>query len=111
MSSRHSTAGVMGILLRLLSPVSIAPTVALVGLSLYGVAAPKAGTDWLLGGLTILFIITTSQILPRTRLEHTTFGRFCRLFPVLGSLVVIWFLAGCPALTRPRPDPVILPRS
>lgn len=38
--------GVVGTLLQYLSPVSIAPTVALVGLSLTPIGAVKAGGDW-----------------------------------------------------------------
>jgi nucleobase transporter 1/2 len=88
-------SGVMGRLLRFLSPVSIAPTIALVGLSLTPIGAVKAGGDWLLGGSCILLVILFSQFLPRKdRLMRLAPVRWCTMFPVLGALALSWSLAG-----------------
>eukprot|EP00667_Euglena_gracilis_P017495 EG_transcript_18457 len=88
-------SGVVGTLLQYLSPVSIAPTVALVGLSLTPIGAVKAGGDWILGGLCILLVILFSQLLPRLpRLTRFRVLRWLTVFPVLAALVLVWSLAG-----------------
>ncbi|MEJ2084381.1 MAG: solute carrier family 23 protein, partial [Acidobacteriota bacterium] len=50
-------SGMVGRLLKFVGPVSIAPTIALIGLSLFRLGAPEAGTHWGIGGLTIALII------------------------------------------------------
>lgn len=75
--------GLVGRLLRFVGPVTIAPTIALIGLSLFGIGAPKAGTHWGIGGLTILLIIVFSQYMRRT---HRAF----ELFPVMLAILLAW---------------------
>ncbi|WP_458206261.1 uracil-xanthine permease family protein [Haladaptatus sp. NG-SE-30] len=85
--------GLMGWLKKHLSPVVIAPTIALIGLSLFGVpqitdvnlAAPGAQQNWWLVGLTLGLIILFSQYLD----NHRAF----RLFPVLLGVIAAWFIA------------------
>jgi len=79
--------GVMGWLKQYLSPVVVAPTIALIGLSLFN--APQvtmAGQAWWLVGLTVLLIVAFSQYLDRS---HRVF----RLYPVLLGIVAAWALA------------------
>ena len=78
--------GLLGRLLRLIGPITIAPTIALIGLCLYEYGAPKAGTHWGLGGLTIGLIILFSQYLRRT---HRVF----ELFPILLAILGAWLTA------------------
>lgn len=78
-------SGLIGKLLRFVGPVTIAPTIALIGLSLYPFGAPEAGKHWGIGGLTILLIILFSQILRRV---HRAF----ELFPVLMGMGGAWGL-------------------
>ena len=66
-------SGLVGRILRWVSPVTIAPTIALIGLSLFKFGAPIAGSDWTIGGLTIALIILFSQYLRRT---HKIFEMF-----------------------------------
>jgi len=54
-------SGVAGRMRRCIGPVTIAPTIALIGLTLFPFGAPKAGQDWLMGGATILLIILFSK--------------------------------------------------
>lgn len=77
--------GGVGRLLRFVSPVVIAPTIALIGLALFQFGATKlgAGANWPIGGLTIALIILFSQYLRRT---HKTFA----MFPVLLGIVGAW---------------------
>ena len=75
--------GLIGRLLRLVTPVTVAPTIALIGLALYQIGAPFAGTHWGTGGLTIVLIIVFSQYLNRL---HRAF----ELFPILLAIVISW---------------------
>jgi len=78
--------GLIGKLLRFIGPVTIAPTIALIGLALFKFGAPTAGTDWLLGGLTIVFIILFSQVLRR---KHRAF----ELYPIILAIGLVWLIA------------------
>lgn len=86
--------GVMGALKRFVSPIVIAPTIALIGLSLFSApqianpnfAAPGTGQNWWLVGLTLVLIIAFSQYLD-------TYHRTFRLFPVLLGLGTAWVVA------------------
>ncbi|WP_435095848.1 uracil-xanthine permease family protein [Halarchaeum sp. P4] len=85
--------GVMGWLKQYLSPVVIAPTIALIGLSLF--SAPQVVTStqaWWLVGLTVLLIVAFSQYLDDT---HRVF----RLYPVLLGIVAAWAIAAVLSLT------------
>ncbi|MDF1813560.1 MAG: solute carrier family 23 protein [Verrucomicrobiales bacterium] len=79
-------SGLMGRLLRFITPVTIAPTIALIGLALFKFGAPFAGKHWGIGGLTIILLIVFSQILSRT-------SQLFRLFPILLGLIGAWLVA------------------
>jgi len=53
-------SGLAGRLLRFVGPITIAPTIALIGLALFKFGAPEAGKHWPIGGLTIALIILFS---------------------------------------------------
>jgi xanthine/uracil permease len=76
-------SGLVGKFLRFVGPITIAPTIALIGLSLFEFGAPKAGEDWRIGGLTIVLIVLFSQYLRR---RHRVF----ELFPILLGIVGAW---------------------
>ncbi|MDX1579485.1 MAG: solute carrier family 23 protein, partial [Gemmatimonadota bacterium] len=75
--------GLVGRLLRFVGPITIAPTIALIGLALFKFGAPNAGTHWGLGGMTIVLIILFSQYL---RGAHRVF----QLFPILLAILLAW---------------------
>ena len=75
--------GMVGRLLRFVGPITIAPTIALIGLSLFKFGAPEAGRYWPIGGLTIFLIILFSQYL---RSKHRTF----ELYPILLAILTAW---------------------
>lgn len=79
-------SGLIGKLIRFVGPITIAPTIALIGLSLFEFGAPMAGMDWIVGGLTITLIIVFSQYLRKT---HRTF----EMFPILLAIVLAWLVA------------------
>ncbi len=76
-------SGLVGKLLRFVGPITIAPTIALIGLALFKIGAPVAGTHWGIGGLTILLIILFSQYMRRT---HRAF----ELFPIMLGILTAW---------------------
>ncbi len=76
-------SGLMGRLLRFVGPITIAPTIALIGLSLFRFGAPIAGENWGIGGLTIALIIVFSQYMRRT---HRAF----ELFPIMLGILLAW---------------------
>jgi len=75
-------SGLFGKLRQFLSPVVVGPVIMLIGLALFQHGAPKAGTDWLISGLTMVLIIVFSLVLARG-------NRFFRLFPILSALAVV----------------------
>jgi uracil-xanthine permease len=83
-------SGLFGMLRQYLSPVVVGPVIMLIGLALFQHGAPKAGTDWLISGLTMLLIILFSLVLARG-------NRFFQLFPILSALIVVvslcWLLS------------------
>jgi xanthine/uracil permease len=59
-------SGIMGKVKKYVGPITIGPTIALIGLALYKVGAPVAfaggkGGSWLVAGLTIIALIIYSQ--------------------------------------------------
>ncbi len=78
--------GLIGRLLRFVGPITIAPTIALIGLALFKFGAPVAGLHWPIGGLTIVLIILFSQYLRRT-------NRAFELYPILLAIVGAWAVA------------------
>ncbi len=86
--------GLVGKLRRFLSPVVIAPTIALIGLSLFG--APQITTtdqSWWLLGLTLGLIVLFSQYLDVKR-------RAFRLYPVILALGISWLVAASLSVTE-----------
>ncbi|WP_267639359.1 uracil-xanthine permease family protein [Haloarchaeobius amylolyticus] len=79
--------GIVGRLRRLLSPVVVAPTIALIGLSLFNVPQITApDQNWWLLGLTVGLVVLFSQYLGD---GHRVF----QLFPVLLAIVLSWLVA------------------
>ncbi len=79
-------SGLIGKLLRFVGPITIAPTIALIGLALFKFGAPEAGRHWGIGGLTIVLIIIFSQYL---RTKHRVF----ELYPILLAISIAWGVA------------------
>ena len=79
-------SGLVGKMLRFVGPITIAPTIALIGLSLFKFGAPTAGMHWPIGGLTIFLIILCSQYLKKT-------ARAFELYPIMIAIVGAWGVA------------------
>ncbi len=79
-------SGLVGRMLKFVGPLTIAPTIALIGLSLFKFGAPVAGTHWPIGGLTIALMILFSQVL---RNANKAFA----LYPILLAILGAWGVA------------------
>ncbi len=79
-------SGLTGRLLRFIGPVTMAPTIALIGLALFKLGAPIAGSHWGIGGLTIVLMILCNQYLRR-------YNRFLEMFPILLAMIAAWLVA------------------
>jgi uracil-xanthine permease len=78
--------GLFGILRRYVSPITIAPVIALIGLSLFGPAADTSASHWPLALLMLALVFVYSLILaPKFR--------FFSLFPVLLAIVTSYAVA------------------
>jgi nucleobase transporter 1/2 len=88
--------GLVGRLLRFVGPITIAPTIALIGLSLFRLGAPEAGRHWGIGGLTIVLIILFSQYMRGT---HRAF----EMFPVMLGILGAWGVATLLTMTGTFP--------
>ncbi|XP_078483964.1 solute carrier family 23 member 1 [Ciona intestinalis] len=97
--------GIIGFLMSYIGPLTVAPTITLVGLSLFGTAADNfAGTHWGISFMTMAFIIIFSQHLRNvgvplpvyTRGKGWTFPRvyIFSLFPVIIGIMFSWAICG-----------------
>ncbi|WP_207590350.1 solute carrier family 23 protein [Halomontanus rarus] len=79
--------GLVGKLRRFLSPVVIAPTIALIGLALFDVTQITSDNqNWWLLGLTLGLILLFSQYLDVKR-------KAFRLYPVILAIAIAWLVA------------------
>ncbi len=75
--------GLMGYIKRAISPVVIAPTIAMIGLALYGIGAPWMATNWIISLITLVALVIYSQVFSRK-------SRVFLLFPVLLAILTGW---------------------
>lgn len=81
--------GLMGVLRRFITPVTIGPVIALIGLSLFGAAAGTASSHWPLALITLALTFLYSLVLaPRVRL----FSLFPILLAVLTAYAIAWLM-------------------
>ncbi|XP_020617462.1 solute carrier family 23 member 2-like isoform X2 [Orbicella faveolata] len=94
--------GLIGILLRFIGPLTIAPTITLVGVALFHVAAEHAGNHWGISMTTIVFIALFSQYLTKVEIPVLEYSRtrgfhvgrypLFRLFPVILAIAASWII-------------------
>lgn len=75
--------GLGGLLRRYVTPVTIAPVIALIGLSLYDAAAVNASGSWPLALTTLTLIVVFTLVLARR-------SRFVALFPILLAVLAVY---------------------
>ncbi|XP_026729142.1 solute carrier family 23 member 2 isoform X1 [Trichoplusia ni] len=101
--------GVIGSLLRFVTPLTIAPTVALVGLTLFEHAAEAASQQWGIAAGTFTLLTIFSQCMTNVNIPTITWksGKgftivwfpLFKLFPVLLTIVIMWALCGILTVT------------
>uniref|UniRef100_A0A3Q2HR99 Solute carrier family 23 member 1-like n=1 Tax=Equus caballus TaxID=9796 RepID=A0A3Q2HR99_HORSE len=109
-------SGLIGLLMRFIGPLTIAPTISLVALPLFSSAGNNAGTHWGVAAVTIFLIVLFSQYLKNVAVPMPIYGREKKLhtskfylfqvFPVLLSLCISWLLCFVLTVTNALPkDP------
>ncbi|KAK7485883.1 hypothetical protein BaRGS_00022878 [Batillaria attramentaria] len=105
-------SGLVGLLLNLIGPLTIAPTITMIGLSLFDSAAYKCEGEWWIALTTLALIAIFSQYLRFIQIPFCSYrakpdgGRGCvrsslhffSLFPVLLAVCLAWLL--CYILTE-----------
>lgn len=83
-------SGLFGVIRRYITPITIGPVIALIGLSLFGAAAGQSGGNWWLAIATIVAIFVFSLVLaPKVRM----FSLFPILLAIVSVYVVAWVLS------------------
>ncbi|GFO34280.1 solute carrier family 23 member 1 [Plakobranchus ocellatus] len=100
-------SGLMSVIMRYVGPLTVTPTIALIGLALFEAAADKAATQWWIAFMTLFLIALFSQYLKSISIPIPTFSmsRRCsfsylpvfKLFPILLAMLLSWFI--CHILT------------
>ncbi|XP_068554251.1 solute carrier family 23 member 1 isoform X2 [Anas acuta] len=100
--------GLPGALLSYIGPLTVTPTVALIGLSVFQAAGERAGSHWGIAALSIILIVLFAQYLRNVtiRLPGYRWGRgfvllrvqIFKMFPIILAIMVVWLL--CYLLTR-----------
>ncbi|XP_060712269.1 solute carrier family 23 member 2-like [Hemiscyllium ocellatum] len=94
--------GLPGILLNYIGPLTITPTVALIGLSGYQAAGERAGQHWGIAMLTIFLVLFFSQYARNVKLPLPVYKykkgwtayrlQLFKMFPIILAILVSWFL-------------------
>ncbi|CAF4845514.1 unnamed protein product [Pieris macdunnoughi] len=96
--------GIIGSLLRFVTPLTIVPTVALVGLTLFDHAAEAASEQWGIAAGTFILLTIFSQCMGEVKIPTVTWRKSAgltviwfplfKLFPVLLTIVIMWAVCG-----------------
>ncbi|XP_046481884.1 solute carrier family 23 member 2 isoform X2 [Neodiprion pinetum] len=96
--------GIIGSMLKYVTPLTIVPTVSLVGLSLFENAATAASQHWGIAAGTILMMTVYSQLLGNLQVPMIVWRKtggfqivWCylfKLFPVLLTISIMWAVCG-----------------
>ncbi|XP_064455241.1 solute carrier family 23 member 2-like isoform X2 [Ornithodoros turicata] len=103
--------GLIGLLMRWITPLGITPTIALIGLSLFAEASHHASRNWAVAFATVILVTIFSQYMRDVRIpipgtrrkqkgqEPPRAKRFAlfKLFPVILTIIIMW--VACVILT------------
>ena len=78
--------GLLGYIKRVITPVAIAPTIAMVALPLYSTGAPAMASNWVISLIALVALILYSQVFSRR-------SKVFMLFPVLLAIITGWLAA------------------
>uniref|UniRef100_A0A7N6B2R3 Uncharacterized protein n=1 Tax=Anabas testudineus TaxID=64144 RepID=A0A7N6B2R3_ANATE len=98
-------SGLLGLVLKYIGPLAIAPTINLIGLSLFTEAGKKCGGHWGIAALTVCLILLFSQYLSKVEVpmvaykdkkwkvfQYPLFKLFSALFGICGGWLVCFLL-------------------
>ncbi|XP_046989524.1 solute carrier family 23 member 1 isoform X1 [Schistocerca americana] len=96
--------GIIGVILKYVTPLTIVPTVSLVGLSLFENAADAASQHWGISMGTIIMLTVFSQCMRSVSVPGISYKRgqglslvwfpLFKLFPVLLTILIMWGICG-----------------
>ncbi|XP_036975165.1 solute carrier family 23 member 1 [Acanthopagrus latus] len=105
--------GLPGLLLEFIGPLTITPTVSLIGLSVFTTAGDRAGSHWGLSALCILLILLFAQYLRSTSVPvpyysrkkglATTRVQIFKMFPIILAILLVWLVCYIFTLTNLLP--------
>jgi nucleobase transporter 1/2 len=75
--------GIMGHVRKIISPIVIGPTIAMIGLALFSIGAPWMAANWIISLITLTALILYSQVFSQK-------SRVFMLFPVLLAIATGW---------------------
>uniref|UniRef100_UPI003AAA7E91 solute carrier family 23 member 2 isoform X2 n=1 Tax=Centroberyx gerrardi TaxID=166262 RepID=UPI003AAA7E91 len=94
--------GLPGVLLKYIGPLTITPTVALIGLSGFQAAGERAGKHWGIAMLTIFLVLLFSQYARNVQLPLPIYKakkgwtsyrlQLFKMFPIIMAILVSWLL-------------------
>ncbi|KAI1882557.1 hypothetical protein AGOR_G00251970 [Albula goreensis] len=94
--------GLPGVLLKYIGPLTITPTVALIGLSGFQAAGERAGKHWGIAMLTIFLVLLFSQYARNVQLPLPVYRakkgwtsyrlQLFKMFPIIMAILVSWLL-------------------
>ncbi|XP_028263840.1 xan_ur_permease domain-containing protein [Parambassis ranga] len=95
-------SGLIGLFMRFIGPLTIAPTISLIGLSLFDSAGSSAGNHWGISVMTTALIILFSQYLRHISMPFPTYNKDKKLhtsrvyvfqiLPVLLGITLSWLI-------------------
>ena len=89
--------GIMGQVRKIISPIVIGPTIAMIGLALFNIGAPWMAGNWIISLITLIALILYSQVF-----SHKS--KVFMLFPVLLAIATGWLFALLGTVTGLIPD-------
>uniref|UniRef100_A0A8D3D6Y5 Solute carrier family 23 member 1 n=1 Tax=Scophthalmus maximus TaxID=52904 RepID=A0A8D3D6Y5_SCOMX len=105
--------GLPGLLLEYIGPLTITPTVSLIGLSVFTTAGDRAGSHWGLSALCIFLIVLFAQYLRATSLPVPFYSRtkgltstrvqIFKMFPIILAIMLVWLVCYILTLTNLLP--------
>ncbi|KAK2827151.1 hypothetical protein Q7C36_018077 [Tachysurus vachellii] len=106
--------GIPGLLLNAIGPLTVTPTVSLIGLSVFQTAGDRAGSHWGLSLLCIFFIVLFAQYLrnwaapfpfySKQKGCHTFRFQIFKMFPIIMAIMLVWFVCYILTLTDVLPN-------
>ncbi|KAM9499913.1 solute carrier family 23 member 1-like isoform 1-T3 [Salvelinus alpinus] len=106
--------GLPGLLLDYIGPLTVTPTVSLIGLSVFQTAGDRAGSHWGLSALSIFLIVLFAQYLRNWSFPLPSYNRkngfstarvqIFKMFPILMAIMLVWLLCYILTLTDVLPS-------